>query len=45
MSKGDKYSARQDVDEFDVISEKLAQDLRRSIRQLVSSFLECEPLW
>ena len=34
--KSDKYSARQDVDEFEAISERLAADLRRSIRHLVS---------
>ena len=34
--KADKYSSKSDIDEMDVLTEKLAQDLRHSIRQLVS---------
>lgn len=32
--KQDKYSSKGDVDEFDLIAEKLAGDLRKSVRQL-----------
>lgn len=34
-SKGDYYAAKSDMDEFDSIGDKLAQDLRKSIRTLV----------
>lgn len=35
MSKSEYYTAKSDLDEFDSIGEKLAADLRRSIRHLV----------
>ncbi len=35
-SKGEYYAAKSDMDEFDTIGDKLAQDLRSSIRTLVS---------
>lgn len=35
MSKADRYSANIETDEFEVIAEKLAAELRKSIRQLV----------
>lgn len=34
-SKSEYYSAKSDMDEFDTIGDKLAQDLRKSIRTLV----------
>ena len=43
--KGDQYSAKQDVDEFDAITERLAQDLRKSIRQLVSFTIKLFQFW
>lgn len=33
--KPDRYASRKDVDELEEISERLAADLRKSIRQLV----------
>ena len=33
--KSDRYSAKDDTDELEVITDKLAVDLRKSIRQLV----------
>jgi hypothetical protein len=38
MSKSERYGAKQDVDELEVLSEKLAVDLRKNIRQLVSIY-------
>ncbi len=35
MSKQDSYSAKPELDEFDSIGDRLALDLRKSIRQLV----------
>lgn len=37
--KSDRYSAKDDTDELEVISDKLAVDLRKSIRQLVSQVI------
>jgi hypothetical protein len=34
--KSDRYSAKDDSDELELITDKLALDLRKSIRQLVS---------
>jgi hypothetical protein len=34
-AKPDRYSAKGEIDEFEVITEKLAADLRKNIRQLV----------
>ena len=33
--KSDRYSTKDDTDELEVITDKLAVDLRKSIRQLV----------
>ena len=35
--KSDRYSTKDDTDELEVITDKLALDLRKSIRQLVTS--------
>jgi hypothetical protein len=35
MSKADRYTSKSDIDELDTLSEKLAADLRKSIRNLV----------
>lgn len=34
-SKGEYYAAKSDMDDLDTIGDKLAQDLRKSIRTLV----------
>ena len=36
--KADRYSAKNEVDEFEGITEKLSADLRKSIRALVRKF-------
>lgn len=36
MSKQDRYSSKSEIDELDSLTEKLAADLRKSIRNLVS---------
>jgi hypothetical protein len=36
MSKADRYSSKNDIDDLDTLTEKLAADLRKSIRNLVS---------
>jgi hypothetical protein len=35
MSKADRYSSKTDIDDLDTLTEKLAADLRKSIRNLV----------
>lgn len=37
-SKHDFYAAKSDMDDLDTIGDKLAQDLRKSIRTLVSFY-------
>ncbi len=44
-AKPDRYSAKGEIDEFEVITEKLAADLRKNIRQLVFSTLVTECLF
>lgn len=43
MSKSERYGAKQEVDELEVLSEKLAVDLRKNIRQLESFPILSDP--
>ena len=41
MSKTDKYQTREDIDELENLSERLALDLRKHIRGLVLVICVC----